>query len=111
MHMVTSKQIYKQLKTVLDPELHINIVDLGLIYDVSISTVQELKGNKQKIHIVMTLTTPGCPLASVFDRMVRDALIDVPGIDAYHDITIELTFDPPWIIDMMDAEARARLGL
>lgn len=111
MKRITPNLIYSRLKTVLDPELHINIVDLGLIYDVSVSTVQELTGKHQKIHIVMTLTTPGCPLAGVFDRMVKDAFIGIADIDVNRDITIELTFDPPWIIDMMDAEARARLGL
>ncbi len=109
--MLNENIIKNHLKTVIDPELHINIVDLGLIYDVSVSKKQTEHGQKDQIHIVMTLTTPGCPMAGMFDRMIRDALVDVPGVDSYRDVTIELTFDPPWIIDMMDKEARARLGL
>lgn len=104
-------QVWKRLKHVIDPELHLNIVDMGLIYDVSVSIVQGKGGKRRHVHILMTLTTPGCPLAGVFDRMVKDALVDVPGIDSFRDVTVELTFDPPWVIDMMDAEARAQLGL
>jgi metal-sulfur cluster biosynthetic enzyme len=58
----------------------------------------------------MTLTTPGCPLAHVFDSMVRDALYGTPGLDVDQEVAIELTFDPPWIPDMMDAETKAELG-
>lgn len=109
--MINEKIIKNHLKSVIDPELHINIVDLGLIYDVSVSDKQTADGQRKHIHIVMTLTTPGCPMAGIFDRMIRDSLVDVPNIDSYRDVTIELTFDPPWVIDMMDKEARARLGL
>jgi metal-sulfur cluster biosynthetic enzyme len=59
----------------------------------------------------MTLTTAGCPLAGVFDQLVRDALFGLPGVDVEHDVVIALTFDPPWVPDMMDAEAKAQLEL
>ncbi len=103
---LTVKLIYNHLSNVIDPELGINIVKLGLIYDVTISE----ENGKKKVHILMTLTTPGCPLAAVFDSMVRDALYGLPEVDVDHDVTIELTFDPPWVPDMMDEEARAELG-
>ncbi len=109
--MPTSKDIYTCLKTVLDPELHVNIVDLGLIYDVSVSPVQDDMGEHTKIHVVMTLTTPGCPLSGMFDRMIKDALVSLEGVQPERDVTIELTFDPPWTMDMMDEEVRAQLGL
>lgn len=98
----SSEEIYERLRTVVDPELHIDIVSLGLIYDVNIT--QDL------IHITMTLTTPGCPLAPVIDQMVREAVGDLPGIDQEEGMWIELTFDPPWAPDMMSEEARAELG-
>src|SRR6516225_9701408 len=101
MAALTSQDILDCLDKVLDPELGISIVKLGLIYDVSLSKVEE----KTKVHVLMTLTTPGCPLATVFDGMLRDALHGTPGLDPDKDVTIELTFDPPWVPDMMDAEA------
>jgi metal-sulfur cluster biosynthetic enzyme len=108
---LTRKEVFKQLNTVLDPELRIGLVDLGLIYDVSLSSKQTARGERTQIHILMTLTSPGCPLASVFDQMVKSGLSSLPGIDAQQDITVEITFDPPWIIDMMNPEVRARLEL
>ncbi len=103
---LTKDDVYQRLAQVIDPELGIDVVKLGLVYDVSLSEVQ----GKTKVHIVMTLTTPGCPLAGMFDSMVRDALYGLPDLDVDQDISLELTFDPPWIPDMMDEEARAELG-
>lgn len=96
----------------LDPELGVDVVSLGLIYDISVSPVQSSDGStRQVVHIVMTLTTPGCPLAGVFDQMLRDALRPLaPQLDVDEDVNIELTFDPPWVPDMMTEEARAELG-
>lgn len=102
--------IYDRLKTVMDPELNIDLVSLGLIYDVSVSTRQTPEGERQQVHIVMTLTTPGCPLAGVFDKLVKDALFGLPDLDPEQDVTVELTFDPPWVQDMMSEEAKAELG-
>ncbi|MCB9813306.1 MAG: metal-sulfur cluster assembly factor [Pseudomonadales bacterium] len=108
---LTTKNIYKCLSTVIDPELNIDIVSMGLIYDVTIGKVQLESGERDKIHILMTLTTPGCPLIGVFDKMVRDSLSEIEGVDAQKDVEVELTFDPPWITDMMTEEARAEIGL
>ncbi len=109
--MISKQTIFDHLQHVIDPELGISIVRLGLVYDVSLSPIQEKDGSsKIKVHILMTLTTPGCPLAAVFDGMVRDALFGIDGVNPDHDVTIELTFDPPWVPDMMDEEAKAELG-
>jgi metal-sulfur cluster biosynthetic enzyme len=114
--MLTSEKIYDCLRTVMDPELHIDIVSLGLIYDVIVDEVDasELAGSdsgqKYQVFIRMTLTTPGCPLAGVFDGLVKSSMTDVEDLDHNRDVEIELTFDPPWVPDMMSEEARAELG-
>lgn len=111
MHTVTSDQIWDRLKLVIDPELNIDVVSLGLIYEVMVKDLQNPEGGVRPfVHILMTLTTPGCPLAGMFDTMVKEVLSDVPTLDL-KDVFIELTFDPPWAADMMSAEARAELGL
>lgn len=107
---ITPEIIYKQLNIILDPELHVGLVDLGLIYDVSVLPVQTSTGERLHIHVLMTLTSIGCPLAGTFDAMVKQGLTELPDIKP-SDITVELTFDPPWIIDMMNPETRAGLGL
>lgn len=111
MKKITTKQVKAKLSQVIDPELHIDIVSMGLIYDVSIGQIQTSDQQvKQKIHILMTLTTPGCPLIGVLDQMIKDSVSSLDGI-SYQDIEIELTFDPPWVPEMMSEEARAELGL
>lgn len=92
-------KILKALKEVLDPELHINIVDLGLVYKIS-----EKAG---RVTILMTLTTPGCPMAPVFEAMIKDSVKRVPGI---RDVRVDLTFEPPWDPAKMAPEARLALG-
>jgi len=116
--MLTKEAVYSKLKQVIDPELHVNIVDLGLIYDVAVFNQTSNKSSDQKtsilqpkVRIVMTLTTPTCPLAGVFQKMIKDTLKELDGIKSDADIQIELTFDPPWVIDMMDQEARAKLEM
>jgi metal-sulfur cluster biosynthetic enzyme len=104
----TSADVYTHLDHVIDPELGMSVVKLGLIYKVTLQP--EAKTGEIKVRVRMTLTTPGCPLAGVFDQMVRDALYGLPGLDVDHEVAIELTFDPPWVPDMMDAEAKAELG-
>jgi len=106
---LTKKLIETKLKNVIDPELGINIVDLGLVYDIRVKGRRKKEEGKP-IHILMTLTTPGCPLAAVFQPMVRQAIADIPEFDPYRDLTLELTFDPPWHQDMMSERAKAELG-
>ncbi len=107
---LTTENIYKCLSTVIDPELNVDIVSIGLIYDVTISKIQLESGEKEKIHILMTLTTPGCPLIGIIQQMIKDSLLQIEDIDINKDLDIELTFDPPWITDMMTEEVRAELG-
>jgi metal-sulfur cluster biosynthetic enzyme len=107
---LTKEIVFEHLKKVIDPELNIDIVSLGLVYDATVSEVQTPTDSQTKVHVVMTLTTPGCPLSHVFESKIKEALSDLPGMDAYRDVTVELTFDPPWIPDMMSPESRAELG-
>jgi len=107
---LTEENVYSCLSEVIDPELNIDIVSMGLIYDVTLSTVQEESGAQNKIHILMTLTTPGCPLAGVLKEMVESAMSDLEDINPKKDVDVEITFDPPWMMDMMTDEARAELG-
>ncbi|NCN82688.1 MAG: metal-sulfur cluster assembly factor [Candidatus Pacebacteria bacterium] len=100
------QHIWKGLANVIDPELGIDIVSLGLIYQVvAPDGVVPLEAT-----ITMTLTTPGCPLAHVFEDLVKQQLLDIPGFDPYRDLAITLVFDPPWVQDMMTDEAKAELG-
>ena len=101
--MITEKQVREQLKQVVDPELNIDIVSLGLVYKVEVVN--------QKIKILMTLTTPGCPLAGPLEAMVKHSLKKLPGVNSEEDVTIELTFDPPWVSDMMSEAAKAELEI
>lgn len=100
---LTKEKVLQALSTVLDPELQVDIVSLGLIYKVEFPAPDKLK-------LTMTLTTPGCPLAPVIDDMVRQSLFGLLK-DVDHDLELVLTFDPPWVIDMMSEEVRLELGL
>ena len=99
--MINKQLIWDNLSEVMDPELDVDIVSLGLIYEVIV------KG--EIVKIVMTLTTPGCPLAGVIDRMVKEAAASVEGVEE-ENVETELVWDPPWIQAMMSEEARLRLG-
>lgn len=109
---LTKKLIEDRLRQVMDPELGMNIVDLGLIYDIKVIPHTNLTPPRlgAMVRILMTLTTPGCPLAAVFQPMVRQALADIPGFDPYKNLSLELTFDPPWHQDMMSKKAQIELG-
>jgi len=98
---ITKKIILNKLEEVLDPELNISIVDLGLIYDVEIK--------KTKVKILMTLTTIGCPLISMIESDIKNKLTTLGFKE--DDVEIELTFDPPWSIDKMSEKAKALLGI
>jgi metal-sulfur cluster biosynthetic enzyme len=98
---IDKKTIKNKLKQVLDPELGISIVDLGLIY--------EIKVEKGKVKILMTLTSVGCPLFSLIEEEVKNRLKEL-GLKE-EEIELELTFDPPWTLERMSKEARAMLGI
>lgn len=99
--MVTiEEKIREALKKVIDPELGVSIVDLGLIYDV--------RYEAGEAEIEMTLTSPGCPLAPVIDKEVRKVMKEVPEVTK---VTVELVWDPPWSKDAISAELKAELGI
>ncbi|MBL4635243.1 MAG: DUF59 domain-containing protein [Kofleriaceae bacterium] len=89
------------LKCIYDPEIPLNIVDLGLIYDVTV-------GDDAVVHVSMTLTAPGCPVAGEIVKEVADKVGLVPGVKHSH---VEITWDPPWTQDRMSEEAMLELGL
>lgn len=99
--MVTEDDVREELKDVIDPELGINIVDLGLLYDVTIR-------DDDTVHVLMTLTTPGCPLQDVFRDEVTDKVTRLAPFED-DDVEIELTFDPPWSREKMSDQAKAEL--
>lgn len=104
--MLTSEDVFENLRSVMDPELNVNIVDLGLIYHVEVKA----QGDQTKIKITMTLTTPGCPLGTTIVRMMRDSLAAYPFLNPERDVTVDIVFDPPWVSDMMSEAAKAELG-
>ena len=89
------------LRTIYDPEIPVNIYDLGLIYGIGI----EADGH---VEIEMTLTAPSCPVAGTFPSIVEDRLSEVPGVDSVH---VELVWEPAWSKDSMSESARLELGL
>jgi len=98
---ITKKQVIAKLTDVMDPELNISIVDLGLVYDTKIT--------KNKVKIIMTLTTIGCPLFSLIETQIRDKIKELGVKD--EDISLDLTFDPPWSMEKMSKKAKAMLGI
>ncbi len=94
------RRVIEALKTVYDPEIPVNIYDLGLIYDVSF--------HGAFVHVDMTLTAPGCPVAHTFPGMVERSVELVPGISG---AAVELVWDPPWTPDLISEAARLELGL
>ncbi|HCO67950.1 MAG TPA: FeS assembly SUF system protein [Dysgonomonas sp.] len=94
------EEIVRMLKTVYDPEIPVNIYDLGLIYSVDID-------DDKNVTITMTLTAPNCPAADFILEDVRFKLESIPGIN---NVVVELTFDPPWDKDMLSDEAKLELG-
>ena len=94
-------RIVEMLKTIYDPEIPVDIYELGLIYDVQISEEGEVK-------VIMTLTTPNCPVAESLPAEVREKVAEVEGVK---NVDLELTFEPSWNKDMMSEEARFELGM
>ena len=97
--MVTEEEVREALKEVIDPELNINIVDLGLVYEIDVED--------DRVEILMTLTTPGCPLSGVFDEMVRQ---EVGAVEGVNEVEVELTFEPSWTPEKVSEEAKDELG-
>lgn len=94
------EDVVNACRTVFDPEIPVNIYDLGLVYTIDISPENE-------VVITMTLTAPGCPVAGEMPGWVADAVEPLPGVKS---VDVAMTFDPPWGMEMMSDEARLELG-
>lgn len=94
------EDVVDELRSIYDPEIPVNIYELGLIYDVQVSTDCDVK-------IVMTLTSPNCPVAESLPEEVKQK---AGTVDLVNEVEIELTFEPPWDRDMMSEEAKLELG-
>ena len=95
------EEIVKKLKTIYDPEIPVDIYELGLIYDVMVNEDYEVK-------ILMTLTSPNCPVAETLPLEVEEK---IKSIEHVKDADVEITFDPPWSKDLMSEEAKLELGM
>ncbi|MFZ0392036.1 MAG: SUF system Fe-S cluster assembly protein [Calditrichia bacterium] len=99
-HEALEEKIVEILKTVYDPEIPVDIYELGLIYDIRID-------ESNVAHVKMTLTSPGCPVAGTLPGEVKDRVQSVIGVE---DAKVEIVWDPPWTPDMMSEEAKLELG-
>ena len=95
------EKIVTALKTIYDPEIPVNIYEIGLIYKIQID-------DDFLVHIVMTLTTPNCPVAESLPAEVRET---IKAVDGVKDVDLELTFEPPWDMEMLSDEAKLELGM
>lgn len=98
--MITKEDVIKALKEVMDPEIGISVIDLGLIYGIKVS--------KDKVNIKMTLTTPACPMGAIIVQSVKEKVENVKGVKQAN---VELVFEPPWNPKLMSSEARKQLGI
>ncbi len=94
------KDILTVIRTIYDPEIPVNIYDLGLIYEINVS-------DEADVHVLMTLTTPNCPVAESLPLEVKQRVGDIDGVKSSE---VELTFEPPWDEDMLSDEAKLDLG-
>lgn len=98
--MLTKQKVFEKLKQVNDPELGVNIVDLGLVYDVTVKNL--------KVTVTATLTSPFCPLGPTIVKDIEDAVMQLDGVE---DIKVKIVFTPPWTKDKMTQEAKDILGV
>ena len=99
--MDLKEKIIKEIKKIYDPEIPVNIYELGLIYDIKIDKTNNVK-------VKMTLTTPNCPVAESLPKEVKDSIIEVKEVN---DVDLELVWDPPWDKSMMSEAAKLELNL
>ena len=99
--MELKEKVIAEIKKIYDPEIPVNIYDLGLIYDVKVN-------HENVVEIKMTLTTPNCPVAESLPKEVKEGAMQVEGIE---DVDLELVWDPPWNKDMMSEAAKLELNL
>lgn len=99
------QQVWEALKTCFDPEIPVNIVDLGLVYDMQVS---DLGGSGKKVEVKMTLTAQGCGMGGYIAQDARQKLLELPGIE---EADVEVVWDPPWSPQMISPEGRQLLGM
>jgi probable FeS assembly SUF system protein SufT len=99
------KEVWNQLRTCFDPEIPVNVVDLGLIYDCHI---EPIGANSYRVGVKMTLTAPGCGMGPVLQQDVQNKLLSLEAVD---DVSVELVWDPPWNQGMLSEAAKLQLGL
>jgi metal-sulfur cluster biosynthetic enzyme len=97
---MTEQEIYEVLRECYDPEIPVNIVDLGLVYGVSVS--------EGVVNVQLTLTAPGCHLSGMITQDIQDKLLGIPGCQ---DAEVEIVWDPPWTPHMMSDAAKKKLGI
>ena len=98
--MELKEKVIEEIKKIYDPEIPVNIYELGLIYDIAV--------DKKNISVKMTLTTPNCPVAESLPKEVKEGAMQVEGIE---EVDLELVWDPPWTKDMMSEAAKLELNL
>ena len=98
--MITKEQVYEALHECYDPEIPVNIVDLGLVYDVQV--------NVDNVAVKMTLTAPGCGMGSMIAAVAKEKILALEGVS---DATVDLVWDPPWDPSRISDEAKQRLGI
>ena len=98
---ITTEAIYEALKTVYDPEIPVNIVDLGLVYDVQLKDTGD-------VYVQMTLTFAGCGMGPYIGQQAEWAVQELDGVE---EVEIEMVFDPPWSPELISEEARSQLGI
>jgi len=103
--MVTTDDVYAELRQVYDPEIPVNIVDLGLVYGCAVTPLED-GGNR--IDVKFTLTAPGCGMGDVLREDIQGKLMTVPGII---EADVQVVFDPPWSLQMMSDAAKLQLGM
>ncbi|ANQ54335.1 MULTISPECIES: metal-sulfur cluster assembly factor [Thermosipho] len=98
---ITEEMVWNKLKEVIDFEIGLDVVSLGLVYEVKVD-------DKNNIFVLMTMTTPMCPLAGM---ILQDAEAKLRELDGVNDVKVELTFDPPWTPERVDPNVRSQLGI
>ena len=98
--MELKEKVINEIKKIYDPEIPVNIYELGLIYDINI--------NQKNVNVKMTLTTPNCPVAESLPKEVKDSIMQIDGVDK---VDLDLVWDPPWDKSMMSEAAKLELNL
>jgi metal-sulfur cluster biosynthetic enzyme len=105
---VTQDEVFSALKECYDPEIPVNIVDLGLIYEIRVAPPAPAENQPQDVQIVMTMTSPGCPAHASIGEQVKGRVGQIPGV---RDVNVEVVWTPPWTPERLSAAARKQLGI